>query len=681
MVSIGMILANRYEVIDKIGTGGMSDVYKALDHTLNRNVAIKVLKQEFSENANFVSKFRVEAQAAAGLLHSNIVNVYDVGQEKGIHYIIMELVEGITLKQYILKKARITYKEAVSIAIQVAMGIEAAHNHHMIHRDIKPQNIMVSMDGKVKVTDFGIAKAVSSETITSNVMGSVHYTSPEQTRGGYSDEKSDIYSLGITLFEMLTGRVPFQGDTTVAVAIKHIQEPMPSPRDYIPEIPVSVEKIVLKCCAKSIDRRYQSMSELMGDLKKALMNPEEDFVQMNDTYAGDETRVIPSSQWTNEDHRELDEDDQQTYFEEDEAFEEVVRIKPISKEKLVTIIMLAVGFLIICIAAMLIIKNIDTLTGSLFGMNETVVEENDGEEISMISVAGLTEDAALLKLTALGLVVEKTYISSETIAANVVISADIAQGSTCKVGDSVILLISTGTESVEILDVTGMTQTEGVEMLQEQGFIVSVTESYSDVVEKGYIISQNPTGNQALSKGSAVTVRVSLGEEDTRVRIPNVIGLDLDSARSELTDAGVSVGTVEEVNSSDVGAGLVCYQSYPVGSYVDSGTQVNLKISLGAEAATYSYQTQIQAPSVTEAPDYSLGDVVALSLVTSEGKILLSTNTSTFPYSVNYSGITASKGTITITYSYEKTVELEDGETQVEKITDSFTREVNFAEE
>ncbi|MCR5118435.1 MAG: Stk1 family PASTA domain-containing Ser/Thr kinase [Lachnospiraceae bacterium] len=292
MVKIGMMIAERYEVLEKIGTGGMSDVYRAKDHKLNRYVAIKVLKQEFSENKDFVSKFRVEAQAAAGLMHPNIVNVYDVGEESGFHYIVMELVEGITLKKYIEKKARLSVKEAVSIAIQVAMGIEAAHNNHIIHRDIKPQNIIISKEGKVKVTDFGIAKAATSNTITSNVMGSVHYTSPEQVRGGFSDEKSDIYSLGITLFEMLTGRVPFNGETTVAVAIKHIQEPMPTPRNYVPEIPVSVEQIVLKCTQKSPDRRYQSAPELIEDLKRSLISPNENFVKIESTDSSGATKEI-----------------------------------------------------------------------------------------------------------------------------------------------------------------------------------------------------------------------------------------------------------------------------------------------------------------------------------------------------------------------------------------------------
>lgn len=293
MIKLGMLIGDRYEILDKIGTGGMSDVYKAKDQKLNRFVAVKVLKQEFSENKNFVSKFRVEAQAAAGLMHPNIVNVYDVGEEDGIHYIVMELVEGITLKKYIEKKVMLTTKEAISIAIQVAMGIEAAHNNHIIHRDIKPQNIIISKEGKVKVTDFGIAKAASSNTITSNVMGSVHYTSPEQARGGFSDAKSDIYSMGITFFEMLTGRVPFNGDTTVAIAIKHIQDEMPTPREFVPEIPVSVEKIVLKCTQKSPDRRYQSMEEMIRDLKKSLINPDEDFVQLNYADEAGKTRVVP----------------------------------------------------------------------------------------------------------------------------------------------------------------------------------------------------------------------------------------------------------------------------------------------------------------------------------------------------------------------------------------------------
>ena len=240
MLRKGMFISDRYEIIDKVGSGGMSDVYKALCHKLNRYVAIKVLKQEFSEDKNFVSKFKIEAQSAAGLSHPNIVNVYDVGEDSGLYYIVMELIEGITLKKYINKKGQLPVKEAVSICIQVAQGIEAAHNNHIIHRDIKPQNIIISKEGKVKVTDFGIARAASTNTISSNAMGSVHYISPEQAKGGFIDEKSDIYSLGVTLYEMLTGKVPFEGGSTVAIALQHVQNDIPSPKRLVPELPVSV---------------------------------------------------------------------------------------------------------------------------------------------------------------------------------------------------------------------------------------------------------------------------------------------------------------------------------------------------------------------------------------------------------------------------------------------------------
>ncbi|MEG1291008.1 MAG: Stk1 family PASTA domain-containing Ser/Thr kinase, partial [Lachnospiraceae bacterium] len=292
MLKEGIYLADRYEIVGKIGTGGMSDVYKAKDHTLGRFVAIKVLKQEFSEDVNFVTKFRTEAQSAAGLEHPNIVNIYDVGSENGLYYIVMECIEGITLKTYIEKKGQLSFKEAVSIAIQVGRGIETAHNKNIIHRDIKPQNIIISTEGKVKVTDFGIARAASSNTINSDVMGSVHYASPEQARNGFVDRKSDIYSLGIVMYEMVTGRVPFDGESTVAVAIQHLQEEMIVPSAYAPDLPISMEKIILKCTQKSPDRRYESISDLMVDLKKVLIYPEEDFVVMVPLGQQEKTKIM-----------------------------------------------------------------------------------------------------------------------------------------------------------------------------------------------------------------------------------------------------------------------------------------------------------------------------------------------------------------------------------------------------
>lgn len=278
MLRPGMYLQNRYEILDQIGSGGMSEVYRAKCHKLNRLVAIKVLKEEFSTDAGFVKKFKLEAQAAAGLSHPNIVSVYDVVDEGSIHYIVMELIEGITLKSYITKKGRLGSKEAIGIAIQVAQGIAAAHDQHIVHRDIKPQNMIISRDGKVKVADFGIARAVSNQTIGATAIGSVHYISPEQARGGFSDSRTDIYSLGITMFEMVTGTVPFDGDNTVSIALAHLEQAVTPPSRLNPEVPVSLDRIIMKCTQKKPERRYRDVYELIADLRHALVDPDDDFI-------------------------------------------------------------------------------------------------------------------------------------------------------------------------------------------------------------------------------------------------------------------------------------------------------------------------------------------------------------------------------------------------------------------
>lgn len=312
-VKDGIVLGKRYEVLSKVGAGGMADVYKGKDRMLNRFVAIKVLKKEYKEDENFVRKFRSEAQAAAGLMHPNIVNVYDVGEDRGLYYMVMELVEGITLKEYIEKKGRLSHKEVISIAIQMCTGLGVAHAADIIHRDIKPQNIIISKDGKVKVTDFGIAKATTSNTVSSNAMGSVHYTSPEQARGGFSDQRSDIYSVGITLFEMVTGQVPFDGDSTVSVAIKHLQEEIMSPSELVPDIPYSLEQIILKCTQKNSERRYRNTDELIQDMKRSLVDPDGNFVaippQRNANTViirGDELDVIGDAYEDEDDFDEYD---------------------------------------------------------------------------------------------------------------------------------------------------------------------------------------------------------------------------------------------------------------------------------------------------------------------------------------------------------------------------------------
>lgn len=281
MLRIGMLLADRYEILQQIGSGGMAYVYRAKDHKLNRYVAIKVLKEEFCKDKAFVSKFRMEAQAAAGLSHANIVGVYDVGEiNNSIYFIVMELIEGITLKEYIIRKRRLGVKESIGVAIQVAQGLAAAHSRHLIHRDIKPQNIIISRDGKIKVADFGIARGITDETTNMyKAAGSVHYISPEQARGGYCDERSDIYSLGITMYEMVTGRVPFDGDTTVAVAIAHMNEAIVPPSQYEPSVPLALEQIIFKCVQKRPERRYASCEELIADLRQAIVTPQKGFVK------------------------------------------------------------------------------------------------------------------------------------------------------------------------------------------------------------------------------------------------------------------------------------------------------------------------------------------------------------------------------------------------------------------
>ena len=705
MIKIGMMIGDRYEILEKIGTGGMSDVYKAKDHKLNRFVAVKVLKQEFAENANFVSKFRVEAQAAAGLMHPNIVNVYDVGEEIGIHYIVMELVEGITLKKYIEKKARLSVKEAVSIAIQVSMGIEAAHNNHIIHRDIKPQNIIISKEGKVKVTDFGIAKAATSNTITSNVMGSVHYTSPEQARGGYSDEKSDIYSLGITMFEMLTGRVPFNGETTVAIAIKHIQEEMPSPREYVSEIPISVEQIVCKCCQKSPDRRYQSMAELVTDLKQSLINPDEDFVKVIDPDEEASTRMITDRDMVQikrqserrdsmdeamrlkkkneriyeEDEEEVDEEDEDWDDDDDEDYDPKM-------EKITTILAVVAALLIGCIVIFLVGRTFGVFRFGGDSDSDTVQEET--EKVEMIRVVGMNVDDAKRALLDLGLTPEIQYEVNTAYEEGTVLRASVQDGLMIDKNTVIIMTVAQGEDGVTVPAVTGKSREEAVSILEKEGFVVNVTESYDAAVENGYVISQSPEADTTAPKGSSITIRVSQGAEDTKVRVPDVIGKTEEEATISLIESGLAVGTVTTTTNEDTSLiDKVCYQSYSMGSYVDKGTVVDLKISTGPADVTYRYSEGIGAP--TEDPDYQNGMSVNVTVTTADGTQLLSTQTSSFPVAVNYTGIKSPNGVITFRFMVEReATTVTDPETQeITTTTEAYseertvTREINFIQE
>ena len=662
MIKTGMLIGDRYEILEKIGTGGMSDVYKAKCHKLNRFVAVKILKQEFSENTNFVHKFRVEAQAAAGLMHPNIVNVYDVGEENNIYYIVMELVEGITLKKYIEKKARLSVKEAISIAIQISMGIEAAHNNRIIHRDIKPQNIIISREGKVKVTDFGIAKAATSNTITSNVMGSVHYTSPEQARGGYSDEKSDIYSLGITLFEMLTGRVPFNGETTVAIAIKHIQEEMPSPRDYVPEIPVSVEQIVFKCTQKSPDRRYPNMAELIADLKKSLIHPDENFVKLVNYTAQEETKMVPDQDMIaikqraeaaaakNEGMRLREQQIVQTpkkAVTNNKKKPRPVVVEEVEEEddydprmeRITTTLTIIVAVVIGCILLFFAGRAV-----GLFPTQEAQEGEvTQKESQTMPEVVGKSLDEARTALDAAGITYTTEYDISTEYDKNTVMESSVAAGETVTAEMSVIITVSAGKNGVKVPDVTGLSEAEATAALEKEGFAVKKDTTVSDEVQKGDVVSQSPEAGAIADRNDYVTLTISTGGTNEKVEIPDVLGMTETQAKSVLVAAGFVVTTVTEVEDIAYEAGTVCYQSYPGGSMQTLGTDVELRLSLGA---SYSCNISVEAPA-----DYESGNASVVLTAADTGKVLFSTTTTSFPVAINISGIeTSDTGILTISY-------------------------------
>lgn len=597
MLREGMFLADRYEIIEQIGTGGMADVYKAKCHKLNRYVAIKVMKSEFSQDKTFVSKFWAEAQSAAGLVNPNVVNVYDVGVENGIYYIVMELVEGITLKKYIEKRGRLPYKEAVSIAIQVANGMDAAHKHNIVHRDIKPQNIIISKEGKVKVTDFGIAKVASSATInTSASMGSVHYISPEQARGGYSDERSDIYSLGITLFEMLTGTVPFDGDSAVSVAVQHIQDSIPLPSQLVEGVPVSVDKIVLKCTQKKTDRRYQSAAELIVDLKKSLVMPDEDFVRMGSVYDSvlkkDEEEYNPDDDelLTESAGHDLDDDNDDTddeLLENDSDKDEDIDDERNDKLELVMkCIGIGIAVIILMITIFVVIKLVgngkNTAKNNKNSVEATTVNtanNNSSDMVEVPAVVGMTKEDAIKALNKLGLGYKAVTQSSDTVAEDCVISQGNVGGSKVEKNSQIVLTISTGKENKEVTvpNVKGKSEQEAKEAIEAANLVASVDYQYSDSVEAGNVIKYSPSGS--VAEGSTVTIHVSRGKKVTNVSVPNVLGMSESLASQTLDSANLKV-TVKYETSSKAEYGTVTSQTpYSAGDSVPSGTTITIYVS------------------------------------------------------------------------------------------------------
>lgn len=668
MLTEGMFIDDRYEVVGKIGAGGMSDVYKAKDHTLGRFVAIKVLKQEFSEDVNFVTKFRTEAQSAAGLEHPNIVNIYDVGSQDGMYYIVMEYVEGITLKTYIEKKGQLSFKEAISIAIQVGRGIEAAHNKNIIHRDIKPQNIIISTEGKVKVTDFGIARAASANTINSDVMGSVHYSSPEQARNGFVDGKSDIYSLGIVMYEMVTGRVPFDGDTTVAVAIQHLQEEMVSPSAYAPDLPISLEKIILKCTQKNADRRYENMADLLVDLKKSLINPDEDFVTIINPDTDGKTRKfeeedIERIKQEAEGIETAEEEEEEDAEEEEEEGE----LNP-KMEKAVTI----AGI----VAAVIIVGIVIYLVGSIFGLfkfgssdkkDEDTNTESDSGKVEMIDLRGMTYEEAKEKLNDLGLGIKKGKTeSSDKYEEGQIISQNVDKGDMVEKHTTVTVVISSGAGDIEIPNVEGLDETSAINKLKDAGFKYSRDYQNSDSVASGNVISQSPSGGSSAKKGETITIVVSQGKE--AVSVPNVVNISEADAKSKLSAAGLTVTSVSSEYSDTIAAGNVISQSIAAGKYVDVGSNISLVVSSGPKTTYYKFSHKVPAPA-----DSSRVTGANIVLKGSDGSVIETWNNvsiSSFPFVVEKSDIPkVSSGTLETTWLFN------DGTTEAQHESVDFTKQ------
>ena len=648
MLNVGVIIGERYEVVSRIGSGGMADVYKAKDHKLNRFVAMKVLKPEFSADTNFIRKFQREAQAAAGLAHPNVVNVFDVGEDQGVNYIVMELVEGITLKEYISKKGKLTIKEATSIAIQVSMGLEAAHNRNIVHRDIKPQNIIISTDGKVKVTDFGIARVASSNTISTNAMGSVHYSSPEQVRGGYSDFKSDIYSLGITMYEMVTGRVPFDGDTTVAIAIKHLQDEMVPPSRYVPDLPRSLEDIILKCTQKSPDRRYSTLAELINDLKHSLIDPNGNFVNLSPLsnhaqtimITPDEIKEIQNSGYSRTpDYEEREEDyDEDEDEDEDEDDDDDERGGINTKlEKAMTIGGLIIGAVIICILIYFVASAAGIVGGSGCSSQKNQTQQEDTsnaqEMVTVPNLTNMTEDEALDALNNLSLGGQKAgEEASDTVPEGQICRQDPAADTQVEPNTQVNYYVSTGSAEAVAETVTiptgliGQSLSQVQSQLQELGLNPVIEQQKSTDVAVGNVISLNPEEGATVDTGSDVTITVSIGEGDTMTRIPDVRGYEEAQAVQIVTDQGL-IPDVEYSysESAGVGYGQVYEMSPQGGQRIEQGSIITLRVLAEPEEAdTQSDSTETSESSGTWAtvsnlkigqPDSYEGQMVRLRLV------------------------------------------------------------------
>ena len=559
----GRLIGNRYEILERIGNGGMATVYKSRDHVLNRNVAVKVLKEEFITDEEFVKRFNIEAQSAASLTHPNIVSIYDVGSEDDVHYIVMELVQGKTLKEIIMDEGVLPWKWTVNIAIQIASALEVAHRNNIVHRDIKPHNIIITEDGTAKVTDFGIAKAVSNSTITSfgSTIGSVHYFSPEQARGGYTDAKSDLYSLGVVMYEMLTGKVPFDADTPVSIALKHMQEKAVEPKTINPTIPDNINKIIMRAMEKEPNLRYTSATEMLADLREVIKNPNGNFVVMNAVVQDDQTRVISTEE------AKAQEQKQEEQKEEKKEEEKPKKLK--SKKKKV------IKILIILLVCALIFG------GTMFATWKLLV----GNRVKQVQIPDLVEmniEDAKTKLDELKLKYSVTEeFSPEGKEAGLVMAQEPRYQENYKINEDTILklTVSKGLEMVTVPKVTGLTKDEAILKLDVANLAVEIAEEINDKIQEGVVISQDVEADTEIAKNSTVKIVVSLGRGIKEVTVPYLIGKTEADAKKTIEAAELKVGEIRYGTDKTQTNGVVLKQSIEEDKKVDEQTPITITIN------------------------------------------------------------------------------------------------------
>ncbi|QUI22925.1 Stk1 family PASTA domain-containing Ser/Thr kinase [Vallitalea pronyensis] len=562
MLQPGVILSGRYEIIEKIGSGGMSIVYKAKCNKLERFVAVKVLRDEFCTDEEFVRRFKVEAQSAASLSHHNIVNIYDVGNDKKIYYIVMELLEGITLKEYIKNNAPLSDTETIKIAASIASALEHAHDNHIIHRDIKPQNIIITKDGIAKVADFGIARVSTDTTIVvpSNASGSVHYISPEQARGGFSDEKSDLYSLGITMYEMATGTLPYQAESPVSVALQHIHEDLPKPSEKNDEIGKCLESIIIKATLKKAEFRYSSAAELMSDLKKANLTPEENFVNIRGV--DDDAPTLFMS-----DH------DMEKIWSEEEKQKEKRRETTDKPKSMIEKVVVFMGI----ISAIVFVSIVSFLLYN--GLKDKIAPP---KKISVPALQGydIKEAEEILEEHMLGkFIKEERY--DDQYALNEIIEQEPQKDTLVDKNEVVSLVVSKGPPMCTVPDVTNFKFTTAQDRIRKENLKSKIITEDHDIVETGNVIRQSPIGNTKLRKNELVTIYVSNGKKEIEVRVPKIEGLTLSKAESNLNSRNLEIGATTYTHHDTIPKGIIISQNVKEDEMVKEDYEIDVVISLG----------------------------------------------------------------------------------------------------